>query len=275
MNHLREREDLPGFEARLLGELLDLVGERKDDATIETPLHGRYRSRKRWTAAAAIAAVLGAVVVLIMLQPGGATSASAAVRAAAVNTGSEDSFRAVLTVEYPDGTSRIGSAVFDGPDARIESQDRSPSGTVTYRESYTIIGDTIWTTVEGVTTSEQVKTNDRLAPFAKASETVVTAALQGSKVTDLGTDTLNGTEATHYRVELDGTSHAALGALTPSVLAWFELEYPEQVTTLDLWVSDGLIRRIHVVSDGCDPGCPTSTTEFSDFGADISIQPPA
>ena len=281
MNHAKEREDLQGFESRLLVELLDLARERNGASATETPLHGRRRSSTRWTIAAAIAAVLGAVVVFSILPTGGASDAAAAVRAAAANTGDESSFRVAITIEDSDGSSQTGSAEVDGPDLHIESQSRSADGAV-HSESYTIIDDTIWTTVEGVTTSARVKPNDRLAPIAAASESVVTAALQGSRVTDLGTEILNGAESTRYQMELDDTSRAALGALRspvgPNVLAWFELEYPEYVTTLDLWVSDGLILKIQVVSDygnGSARCCPISTTEFSDFGAEISIQPPA
>lgn len=58
------------------------------------------------------------------------------------------------------------------------------------------------------------------------------------------------------------------------VLAWFELEYPESVTQIDVWVTENLIRRIRVAAR--EAGSVTSsTTDFFDFGADIHIEPPA
>lgn len=272
--------------------LMDLLATLDPTCTDSPPAQGSFRyasiqekamrsrapSRGRGVFVAAAAAVAVAVVAFGVLQPAGRQDASAAVRAAAVNTGEFGSLRAELNVVYADGRSLVGTAEVDGPDMHIDTLERSYDGVVSHRESYTVFGDTIWTTIEGVTTSEPIRPNDRLDPFAEASEAVVIAALKGSEVSDLGTESLGDLQANHYRIMVDDASRAALGALPPSTLAWLELEYPEQVTMVDLWVSDGLIRQVRVESEECAPACSvssTSTTELFDFNADITIEPPA
>jgi len=54
---------------------------------------------------------------------------------------------------------------------------------------------------------------------------------------------------------------------SPSELAWFEMEYPEDVTVIEVWTTDTLMRRINV-----EGRSSTSTTGFLDFGADIGVK---
>jgi len=54
----------------------------------------------------------------------------------------------------------------------------------------------------------------------------------------------------------------------------FELENPQGVTSLDVWVADDLIRRVALTfAEGDAVG--STEIDFSDFGADISVEPPA
>ena len=55
--------------------------------------------------------------------------------------------------------------------------------------------------------------------------------------------------------------------LSPSELAWFELEYPEDVTVIEVCTKDTLVRRINVGGRS-----RTSTADFLDLGADIGIK---
>jgi len=45
------------------------------------------------------------------------------------------------------------------------------------------------------------------------------------------------------------------------------MEYPEDVTVIEVWTTDTLMRRINV-----EGRSSTSTTGFLDFGADIGIK---
>jgi hypothetical protein len=104
---------------------------------------------------------------------------------------------------------------------------------------------------------------------------VLLAALGGSGVTEVGEETVRGKTTTHYRLELDDTARQRLRALSPTVLAWFELEWPDGVSRIDVWVGDDLIRRIAVVHGyGPDEPPVRSTTEFFDFGAEVQITRP-
>lgn len=49
------------------------------------------------------------------------------------------------------------------------------------------------------------------------------AALRGAVVEDLGSETAGGVEADHYAIELVDAGIAALGALSPTLVAQFEL----------------------------------------------------
>lgn len=104
--------------------------------------------------------------------------------------------------------------------------------------SDTLIGDMRWSTEGGEVTSEPVSPDERPAPFASSSEAVVLAALSGARVEDLGEAQVRDEATTHYRISLDDTAKNALAALDAGQLAWFELEYPKQASTVDVWVAD-------------------------------------
>ena len=99
---------------------------------------------------------------------------------------------------------------------------------------------------------------------------MITAALQGTDVEPLGTETIRDTTSERYRIVQTDESRTALNELTPFELAWFELESPDAVTQIDVWIADDIIQQITIV----DPSYGTTTTTFYDFGADINIQPP-
>ncbi|HTO00943.1 MAG TPA: hypothetical protein VL068_09740, partial [Microthrixaceae bacterium] len=51
---------------------------------------------------------------------------------------------------------------------------------------------------------------------------------------------------------------------------WFELEYPDQVDAISIWIADGLIRQIETTQ-----GQATIRTIFTNFNGDISVNAPA
>jgi len=84
VNDLKERDTLPGFEERLLGELLVLV-ERRSGTDGAPPLEPRRRQGRRRTVRALLAAAVLAVAIAIVVplvvpadRPGGPEFASAA-----------------------------------------------------------------------------------------------------------------------------------------------------------------------------------------------------
>lgn len=246
---------------------------RTDAIPGHTPTNMRDQSRsRRWSGrrlalTAAAAVVVAAVVTVGVLQPGHESSAVAAVRTAAINTGDIESLRATVKVQYADGSSSSTLGEMNGRDVRIETEQVSVDGTVD-NQTLIVVGETGWETSNGITTPQPI--GDRLVRFADASEAVLEAALKAAGVTDLGSENVGGIKATHYQIELDDASQAALAGLTPGELAWFELEYPDSVTLIDVWVADNLVHRIQVESEDS-----TSVTDFFDFGAAITIAAPS
>lgn len=239
------------------------------------PDHTRPRRRRIVGAVAAVAAAVIAIMAVVVFEPGrgpAPVSAREALTTAATATGEVRSLRNVATYDSGSEPPTHLAGEIDGADYVSTFRRLGPDGKESV-SSRTVIGTTRWDEVDGKITKSESPSKENNAPFPEASEAVVKAALSGSKVTDLGTEEVRGQDATHYRIELTEKSKAALSALAPSELARFELEYPGQVVSLDVWVADDLIRRITVRS-AWETGA-SSTIEFYDFGADITIRPPA
>ncbi len=224
-------------------------------------------------AAAAAVVVIGALVVLPGPEPAPASAAEALAHAAR-STGEVVTLRIAATYERPGSTNRL-TAEADGADYSMSSVSTAADGS-RERETTVVIGDTVWE--EG--SKRIAPPEERNAPYAPSSAAVVKAVLDGSTLRDLGDENVRGVTARHIRATLTPNSRAALAALTPSQVAMFELEHPDGVHALDIWVADDLIRRIRVVVDegpGEDgaPQTNTATIEFYDFGADITVAPPS
>jgi len=238
------------------------------------PQHGRMR-RRRIGVAAAVAAVVIAVTAVVVLEPGrtpAPVSAKEAVTAAATTTGDVSSLRIEATYDSGGEPPTHLTGEIYGLDYTSTFRRKRPDGKE-HATTVTVIGTTRWTETDGKVTKAQSPPEENNAPFPQASDAVVKAALTGSHVTDLGTETVRGHDAQHYRIKLTDPSKAALQALDPSQLSRFELEYPDGVVGLDVWVADDLIRRVAVRSDW-ERGAG-STIEFYDFGANITIHPPS
>lgn len=247
-----------------------------DDPTSEDNRVTRTRRPRGLAIALAAAAVVALIVGIVVVGPGSdpaPASAAEALAQAAETTGDATTLRAEATYERPDSTSRLTVDV-DGTDFRMETHSTNADGHEE-RARTVVIGNTVWDE-DGKRTAPSEELN---APYAPSSEAVVNSIIDGSTLEDLGNDDVRGISARHIRATLTPTSRLALSALSPSQVAMFELEYPDDVDTLDLWIADDLIRRIRVpVNEGTDPsGEPqtkVATIEFYDFGADITIAPP-
>ena len=247
-------------------------------APTEPDITARTRRRRRRlgfaiAAAAAVALVVGIAVVAPGSDPAPASAAEALAQAAAT-TGDATTLRIAATYERPEGTTAL-EGISDGTDYRLDFVRQTPDGTES-RETTVVIGDTVWE--DG--TSRTAPPEERNAAFAPSSEAVVQAILDGSTLEDLGEEDVRGTTARHIRATLTPTSRDALRSLSPTQVAMFELEYPDGVDTIDLWIADDLIRRIQIPLDqglGEDgqPQEELATIEFYDFGADVDIAPPS
>jgi hypothetical protein len=244
----------------------------------------RSSRRRRATALVGVAAAAVLIIVLILVNPFGKVAPASAtdrITAAAVKTAKVTTYR--VHGEYEESGTTVDGDV-DGADFRIVYTGRDKWTNKRSTTIDTLIGDRQWETTDGKTTERPADPpENRNAPFQQASSAVVRAALHGSTITEVGQEQVRGVAATHYRLVLTPTSVAALSALAPNELSAFELEYPDDVRSLDLWVADDLIRRVHVAGKSKSypvPGTPgklqalDSTVEFYDFGAHITITPP-
>lgn len=250
-----------------------------------------HRPSRHWLALAAAAAVVVAIVgVVVLIQPDRKLTPAAALSAAADNTGDVITLRLHAEYARTAGPSRTLDARINGADYAFRSVATYSTGgaTKTETEATTTIGDTVWEADgDRVTKRTNVPPEERNAPYQTSSRAVIKAALTGSTVVDLGRGEVRDGEADHYRIELNRRSLAALSALSPSQTAQFELENPGGVKSLEVWVDDGLIRRIALAlysgSTRTDEatGITTSTEteivtiDYYDFGADITISPPS
>ena len=228
---------------------------------------GRRRPRRviGWSAVTGLAAAAVAVAVVVVGSP--APSASAAVLGAADKTAAATSLRyeskaGVFTTKGESTGDRIRE-VHSGEGAGF---------------TVVVVGDQVYSTTKGRTTRETLPAEERRAPFSQAAGKFVRAVAGDGTVRKVGDDRVRGADAVHYRLTLPERTDASqpgpeLAKLGPEVLGWFDLSDVESYgeLTLDVWVSDDLVRRLAVQVTGQT----ASTFEFFDFGAPITIEPPA
>jgi hypothetical protein len=223
-------------------------------------------TKRRWMAwAAAGTGVAASVLTTVVVLGGDSTSASAAVLTAAERIEKVVTLRGTTHSELKTGGASTTTIEANGADMKIVTRDGI--GTITT----TIVGGIAYeSTSDGTSSKGAVSAENSLAPFAEATGNVVQAALDGADVTDQGTEQVRGADATHYQVKLTAESRRALTALPAGQTAWFEVEHAEQITSIDIWTTGDLIRRIAV-----DQPERRTMTEYYDFGQPLTITKPA
>lgn len=228
----------------------------------------RHRRHTRRLVAGSAAATLVAAGVFIVLQTKDAPTAQAAVSSAADAMDAITSLEGELTSSVP-GVSEAKTRIrVDDDDLEITGETRYADGRIE-ASTFTVVDGTGYETIDGRTTTTPVRPDDGLAPFGPSSAAVISAALEGSEVTERGEEVLDGVTTTRYDIQLTETSVAALSALTPNELAWFELEYPDAVKTLSVWVADNLVHQIEIAQRD-----QFTRTKFFNFGGDFTITAP-
>ncbi|MDP9799441.1 hypothetical protein J2S43_007953 [Catenuloplanes nepalensis] len=254
----------------------DEILRRAKGGAPAAPVHKRALRRRplAWMTAATTAVAASVVTVLALGGTGAvpspfapvasATTAHQAVLLAADATADVPSLRTSGVMVHEDGVRSTSATEVSGGDFKLVWW----IGTVTVT-SYVIDGKW-WERASddpGLRTGE-TDGGPYLAPFGESTRAVVRTALDGTQVQDLGGEVVRDAQTTHYRVELNTASRAALSKLPDLQRAWFNLENPGEVTSIDVWVAGDLIHRISVV------GLTSSTIDFYDFGAPITIAVP-
>lgn len=236
-------------------------------SALRPPAQRHRRPTWRIVAGTAAATIIAAGA-FVIVQSKDAPTAQAAVTSAAEAMDEITSLEGELTTSVPrvsEATTRIRVA---GDDLEITGEARYADGH-TEASTFTVVDGTGYETIEDQTSSTPVGSGDGLAPFGPSSAAVISAALEGSDVTERGEDSLNGVATTRYDIQLTDTSIAALSALTPNELAWFELEYPDAVETLSVWIADDLVHQIEIAQRD-----RITRTTFHNFGGEITITAP-
>lgn len=99
---------------------------------------------------------------------------------------------------------------------------------------------------------------------------------EGAKVQNLGSATIDGAAATHYRVMLDVAKALQATGLKNPQLAHMAAKMQNIPT--DVWIGkDGLVRRVHVSFEQTRNGAPVHaglTMDVFDYGAPVTIAAP-
>lgn len=267
-------EHPPARDSHRYRTILETAMTTTDDPTTPEVAHtdtdSPATSARRWRnaamAAAAVALLALATIVVVGVD---APDAHATVNEAAVAMTDITSLKGRLEVSSPErtGTSRIR---VEGDDLEIRSASTYVDGH-SEASTFTVVDGFAYETIEGRTTRRPFEADAGLAPFGSSSTAVITAATTtGSQVVEAGTERIGDVSATRFDIDLAPASIDALAALTPNQLAWFELEYPDRVESMSVWVADGLVRQIHI-----DHGDRTTLSRYFDLDRKNRIEAPA
>lgn len=269
------------------------------DPLVDLDAADRRRRPPRWSLVAAVAAaaalLIGAVATLV---PSNAEPALAVVQAAADDTANAATGRVVTTFDVEghrqDKSGTLAGTVtteFAGNDLAVSIDiDESRSTEISAEQAAELerartrlVDGVLYVTPDGTQwygIEAPVMVTDGIAQFTD-TRTMLDQIETLVEVEEVGAATVDGTDTTHYRseIDLDDQSLAESG--------WLPGEGPvdveaEGVMEIDLYVDDdGLMRRITLTGD-VSPTDPTTdgaatfavTTDFIDLGSDITIEAP-
>jgi hypothetical protein len=158
----------------------------------------------------------------------------------------------------------------DGDDVDFVVETRFADGRATRYEGAAIDGIQ-YITVGGRTEASPLRAGDVFeTPYGQASAEMIVAVLDGATVTEGGQETIAGVLTTRYDIALTAQSIASLTAVPQSSLAWFDLDNPDEVDRLTVWVADGLIRQVMVDHDST----ATTGATILNVNGEITIAPP-
>lgn len=217
--------------------------ERNQGDRGHVPSTGRPTRRRALTAAAAVIVLIASATVLATRTP----SAEAVVRSASTDLRTTRSLKAQLARTTTAGKSATSLvAAGDTFHLRTSTQftdGRSEASEQTYVDGY------LYERVGETTTRTPAEPERLPAPFAQSSAAIIEAAATGADIAGVAATTRDGTAATRYDIALTPKSRRALSRLQPNQLAWFELENPDQVELLQLWIVDDEVREVRARSD--------------------------
>lgn len=248
---------------------------------------GRGVPRRWWLGAAAAAVATLTVGATVLVDFGGdGPSVKAAILEAASNLGDVRSLEATVVSAHASGPTPPGDLTLDDTSpVTVRFSGRSAElvlGPVADGGGTSVIVDGYeYQTANGVTTRRPLDYDEWPGNYASATLAVLQILTEAASPQETGSERVSGLEADRFDIEMSSSAAAALGRLSAEDLAWFELEYPDEVDRVSVWVADELIVKIEVHSayevdddNGDIYQASLTRTTFSNFNADFTIEAP-
>lgn len=243
--------------------------EPATEATATDPPHPhsiraqKTRARYALVAAATVTIAVLGVIVLATHTP----SAQAAVFEAATALGDIRTMEGHLVISSPAGivtsTIRVDGKAFEArtrstfTDGRVETSEQ------------TVVDGFLYETINGQTTRTPQGPGQQLSAFADASAALIKAVSTDAAIQSLPPDDIDGELVERYDISPENDAVDAIARLDQGQLSWFELEYPDQVDTVSLWVHDGIVRQLEIRT-----GQSTTRISFENLNGEIDIVAP-
>jgi hypothetical protein len=101
----------------------------------------------------------------------------------------------------------------------------------------------------------------------------------GGPLTEVGTETLDGTSTTHYKGTIDLAAAAKLKGVSEETLRRLNPKGEKAEIPVDVWIGDdGLVRQVRITESdtaGSKTVSSSVTFGFTDYGTDVSVAAPA
>ncbi len=256
-----------------------------------SPVRAAQARRRRWRSPVSLAAGVAAAIVLVValvavLGPTGAPPAYAAIlHEAAVHTGAEKSARFDLTgaiglsVSGQNVTTALtGTGATQFPDRGELTEVGTILGKPLLTQDIVSVGNKVWTRSSSGQWVLVPIPPDHASPIDQALEYPAQAlddiARVGSGYRSLGVTTVDGTRVRQIELTIPGDSFHAFGSLPERASRW--------TVVIDVSQSGLILRRLSITGHGSVSllGSEVAFTydlklTLYDFGAKVSIQPPA
>jgi hypothetical protein len=119
---------------------------------------------------------------------------------------------------------------------------------------------------------------EALGPTDQNPGEVLAMLRANAKLDEVGKETLDGTQTTHYKGTLDLDEVAKQKGVSPETLRHLKATGASTQLPMEVWVGDdGLVRQVKMLEELTTGGKKASasvTIGFSDYGADVSVTAP-
>jgi hypothetical protein len=216
----------------------------------------RPRPARRWAyAGAAALAAAAALVAGLVLMPEKSPAGSGIVLTAAEQLTDSTTVRGHSAFDHPGDPTTTADIEWDGRSSRIVFHETDGIRTVT------TVGGMVYEEFGGRITTVKATVGNSLAAYPTSARDVVRAVVTNNDVRRV--------DDHHYRLTMTDSTRQALSGVAKGELAWFDLDSPKDVNSVDIWVTGTRLDRLTMTGS-----FGTSDMSYTDFGAPITITAP-